>query len=111
MGEGQSKESSTDPNTVGDSTARALDSGAGAYKGAHPEKAVPKTVAELDDDTLGELVAETLDFLTKQSGGAVPTTKKVIESAAVVLAKLGCTGDLYDKQADIERIIEMLVED
>jgi len=70
---------------------------------------VPRHVKHLDAQWLGELVASTLDFLTRQEG-TVPTTKKVIDSAQVVLTKLGCKGDLNDKRLEIDNIIDELLD-
>jgi len=104
----------------GESRASLIDqSGAvlGDAEAVPPEEAmqgaeVPQSVAALDMETLGELVAVTLDYLSKlnKSRKAVPETDKILETAQAALIKLGCTeGKLADRQKDVEKVISELV--
>ena len=93
-------------------TQRAIEGGAHKYaqKSADAAKLLPKTVKDLDDDQLGELVASVLDFYTKHYG-SIPTNPELIKMAQKALESLNIKGELKDREKDIARIVDMMLED
>ena len=89
-------------------TTRAVAAGATAYKNTH--EGLPKTVQELTDEQLGELVASTMDFCTSHYG-SIPTNPELIKMAQKALESLNIKGDLKDREKDITRIVDMMLED
>ena len=89
-------------------TTRAVAAGATAYKNTHEE--MPKTVQELTDAQLGELVASTMDFCTSHYGN-IPTNPELIKMAQKALESLNIKGELKDREKDIARIVDMMLED
>ena len=89
-------------------TTRAVAAGATAYKNTHEE--MPKTVQELTDAQLGELVASTMDFCTSHYG-SIPTNPELIKMAQKALESLNIKGELKDREKDIARIVDMMLED
>ena len=88
-------------------TARAVAAGATAYKSTH--EGLPKDVKELTDEQLGELVASTMDFCSTRGG--IPTNPELIKVAQKALESLNIKGDLKDREKDIARIVDMMLED
>ena len=71
---------------------------------------MPKTVQELTDAQLGELVASTMDFCTSHYGN-IPTNPELIKMAQKALESLSIKGELKDREKDIARIVDMMLED
>lgn len=93
-------------------TQRAIEGGAHKYaqKSADAAKLLPKTVKDLDDDQLGELVASVLDFYTKHYG-SIPTNPELIKMAQKALSELNVQGDLMEREKDIAKIVDVLLEE
>ena len=93
-------------------TQRAIEGGAHKYaqKSADAAKLLPKTVKDLDDDQLGELVASVLDFYTKHYG-SIPTNPELIKMAQKALSELNIQGDLMEREKDIAKIVDVLLEE
>ena len=89
-------------------TTRAVAAGATAYKNTHEE--MPKTVQELTDAQLGELVASTMDFCTSHYG-SIPTNPELIKMAQKALSELNVQGDLMEREKDIAKIVDVLLEE
>ena len=92
-------------------TQRAIEGGAHKYaqKSADAAKLLPKTVKDLDDDQLGELVASVLDFYTKHYG-SIPTNPELIKMAQKALSELNVQGDLMEREKDIAKIVDVALE-
>ena len=72
-----------------------------------------KTVADLDDEELGEMIAATLDAMTAAglSNGTVPTTPEIIKHAQKALVAMKVEGDLSSRTKDIDKVLDMLLDD
>jgi len=73
-------------------------------------KKLPKHVKDMDSEQLGDLVASTLDFCVKHYG-SIPTNPELIKMAQKALSELNVQGDLMEREKDIAKIVDVLLEE
>ena len=60
---------------------------------------------------MGEVVATSLDYLTSQSQGQIPTDDKIIAAIKEAMVAMSVEGDIETRRGEILKIAKELIDD